>query len=136
MTALRTRIMRSVRSQNSTPELRVRRALHRAGFRYRLHVARLPGTPDIVFAKRRVVIFVHGCFWHRHSGCRYASNPKTRVEFWTAKFNRNVRRDSENKAALEAAGWRVIAIWECDVKSDRFLAPLLEALRHRVHAGL
>ena len=128
VSAVRSRIMRSVSTKNSGPEMRVRRALHAAGFRFRLHDKRLPGTPDIVLKSRRIAIFVHGCFWHRHEGCRYASAPKTRQQFWSAKFARNVARDAENKRDLEALGWRVIEVWECEVKKERFLNPLLERI--------
>jgi len=86
------------------------------GFRYRLHSSKLPGHPDIVLPKWHTVIFVNGCFWHRHEGCKAASTPKSNVEFWTAKFQRNVSRDKMEHAALEAAGWHVIVIWECEVK--------------------
>jgi len=127
--AVRSRIMRSVSTRNSGPELSVRRALHGAGLRFRLHVQSLPGTPDIVLPAKRTVVFVHGCFWHRHEGCRYASSPKTRQEFWSAKFEKNVARDKANKQALHALGWRVVEVWECDVKKDRFLEPLLNALK-------
>lgn len=93
----------------------VRRAAHRLGYRFRLHRRSLPGRPDLVFPSRRAAIFVHGCFWHRHGGCRKASTPKTRVEFWEAKFARNVERDAEVQQRLRAAGWRVLVIWECEI---------------------
>src|SRR5258708_28392236 len=128
VSAVRSRIMRSVSTKNSGPELRVRRALHSAGFRFRLHDKRLPGTPDIVLKSRHIAIFVQGCFWHRHEGCRYASTPKTRQKFWSAKFARNVARDVENKRDLEALGWRVIEVWECDLKKERFFDPLLDRI--------
>ncbi len=86
------------------------------GLRFRLHRKDLPGTPDIVFPRHRTVVFVHGCFWHRHRGCRKASTPKTRVEFWETKFAQNSRRDERNVAALEALGWRVFVIWECQTR--------------------
>ncbi len=99
----------------------VRRAAHALGYRFRLHRKDLPGRPDLVFPSRRAVIFVHGCFWHRHPGCRMASTPKTRVEFWSAKFDRNVQRDAAVIDALEAAGWRVLVIWECETRDRKWL---------------
>lgn len=110
--------MSRIRGRNTGPELRLRSLLHRAGFRFRLHVRDLPGKPDIVLPKYHTAIFVHGCFWHRHAGCRNATMPSTRTEFWQDKFEGNVERDKRNRAALEAAGWTVITVWECDLKSD------------------
>jgi len=112
----RSEIMRSVRGKNTTPELKVRSALHRAGYRFRLHRKNLPGRPDIVFPSRRAVVFVHGCFWHRHPGCRAASSPSTRSGFWQAKFDRNVERDRQNIEALDECGWSVHVVWECETK--------------------
>jgi DNA mismatch endonuclease (patch repair protein) len=106
--------MRKVRGANTTPELKVRSMLHRAGYRFRLHRKDLPGKPDIVLSSRKSVVFVHGCFWHRHPGCRAASSPSTRAEFWNAKFARNVARDIENVRDLERTGWRVHIVWECE----------------------
>lgn len=112
----RSRIMASVRGKNTKPERSVRRGLHARGFRYRLHSKKVPGRPDLVFPKHRAVVFVHGCFWHRHEGCRFATSPKSRAEFWEAKFAANVARDSAVRAALFAAGWRVATIWECALR--------------------
>lgn len=109
--------MSRIRSKNTKPEIVVRHHLHALGFRYRLHSPKLPGHPDIVLPRWHTVIFIHGCFWHRHEGCRKASTPKSNVEFWTAKFERNVARDRKEHAALEAAGWHVIVLWECEIKS-------------------
>ncbi|WP_225897128.1 very short patch repair endonuclease [Brevundimonas goettingensis] len=106
--------MRKVRGKNTTPEIKVRSALHRAGYRFRLHRKDLPGSPDIVLPSRKAVVFVHGCFWHRHPGCRAASSPSTRADFWNAKFTRNVARDRENIQNLESLGWRVHVVWECE----------------------
>ena len=114
--ATRSRIMASVKRRDTKPEILVRKAAHRLGLRFRLQVAALPGKPDLVFPKRRTAVFVHGCFWHRHPGCRMASTPKTRVEFWTEKFDRNVQRDASAINALEADGWRVLVIWECETR--------------------
>lgn len=110
--------MSRIKGRNTGPELRLRSLLHRAGFRFRLHAKDLPGKPDIVLPKYRTAIFVHGCFWHRHEGCRNATTPSTRAEFWQEKFDGNVERDRRNRAALETAGWTVITVWECDLKAD------------------
>jgi len=110
--------MSRIRGRDTGPELRLRSLLHRAGFRFRLHAKKLPGRPDIVLPKYRMAIFVHGCFWHRHSGCRNATTPSTRAEFWQEKFDTNVRRDARNRADLEAAGWTVMTVWECELKAD------------------
>ena len=110
--------MSRIASYDTKPELLLRSLLHRAGFRFRLRAKDLPGKPDIVLPKYRSVIFVHGCFWHRHPGCRNATMPSTRTEFWAAKFEGNVQRDVRNAFSLEEAGWTVITVWECDLKSD------------------
>lgn len=110
--------MSRIRGRDTAPELRLRSLLHRAGFRFRLHAKPLPGRPDIVLPKYRTAIFVHGCFWHRHSGCRNATTPSTRAEFWQEKFDGNVRRDARNRADLEAAAWTVMTVWECELKTD------------------
>lgn len=108
--------MAGIRSKNTMPELLLRRALHARGLRYRLHRAKLPGKPDLVYAKHQAVVFVHGCFWHRHSNCRFATTPATRPEFWTAKFSANIERDKRNVAALLENGWRIATVWECALK--------------------
>lgn len=113
--AERSRLMGSVRSKNTKPEMAVRRLVHHLGYRYRLHGKNLPGSPDLVFSGRRTVIFVHGCFWHRHPGCRDASTPKTNVEFWERKFGENIARDCRNEKMLGQAGWRVLVVWECEI---------------------
>lgn len=113
--------MRRVRGNDTRPELTVRRALHALGRRFRLHRRDLPGKPDIVLAKDRLAIFVHGCFWHRHDDCPRASTPSTRKEFWVAKFERTVVRDAEQAAALRAAGWRPEVIWECETRDSERL---------------
>ncbi len=112
----RSRMMSSIRGKNTQPELALRKALFYAGFRYRLHQRKLPGSPDLVFPKYRAALFVHGCFWHRHEGCRYTTMPKTNVAFWTLKFEGNVDRDMRSVAALRDAGWRVAVVWECALK--------------------
>ncbi|QDT23522.1 very short patch repair endonuclease [Gimesia chilikensis] len=113
----RSKIMKSVPQKNTKPEMRLRKALHRMGFRYRLHDKRLPGSPDLVFPKHKAIIFVHGCFWHRH-GCKQTTTPKSRKEFWKAKFKANIQRDKKNILELENAGWRVIVVWECELKNS------------------
>jgi DNA mismatch endonuclease (patch repair protein) len=109
-------LMGRIKGANTKPELVVRRILHAMGRRFRLHRKDLPGRPDIVLPRFRTAIFVHGCFWHRHSGCRGATTPKTREEFWRSKFEANVARDSASETALAIAGWRVVVIWECETK--------------------
>jgi len=109
----RHRIMSAVRGKDSKAELQVRSFLHRSGFRYRLHAGDLPGRPDIVLPKWRTVIFVHGCFWHRHPGCPKATMPATRQAFWLEKFKRNIARDVAARDSLLASGWRVAIVWEC-----------------------
>jgi DNA mismatch endonuclease (patch repair protein) len=99
--------------------MRLRRALHKLGLRYRLHVKSLPGTPDIVFPTRRAVVFVHGCFWHRHLGCKLAASPKSKEEFWNAKFSENVKRDRADLKALVALGWRTKVVWECELTGEK-----------------
>lgn len=108
--------MRAIRSKSTKPELLVRRAVHRMGYRYRLHRKDLPGKPDLVFAPRKKVIFVHGCYWHQHgsAACKIARRPKSNQEYWLPKLDRNVQRDREHQAALEEAGWSVLVIWECE----------------------
>ena len=114
----RSRMMSGIRGKDTRPELLVRRQLHRLGFRFRLHDPRLPGKPDLVLRKHSAVIFVHGCYWHRHEGCRYATTPATRREFWLSKFAANVQRDLRDQAALRTEGWRVFVIWECALRRD------------------
>lgn len=109
-------LMSRVGSKNTKPELVVRRLVFSMGYRYRLHSKHLPGSPDLVFPGRKKVVFVNGCFWHGHPGCRYGRLPKSRVEFWQAKIDRNRERDRENIAALEADGWRVLIVWQCELK--------------------
>ncbi len=124
----RSRMMASIGPANTKPEIRVRRYLHARGFRYRLHSLKLPGRPDIVLPRYRMVVFVHGCFWHRHPGCRYATEPSTRVEFWKNKFRANVERDQRKEAQLRERGWRVLVIWECQTSSESALAQLSDSI--------
>jgi DNA mismatch endonuclease (patch repair protein) len=115
-TATRSKMMSSIRGKDTGPEMIVRRFLYRHGYRYRIHRKDLPGKPDIVIPRLNVCIFVHGCFWHRHPGCPYATTPKTRPEFWNDKFQKNVMRDLVNINALKTAGWSVVIVWECQLK--------------------
>ena len=115
--ATRSRMMAGIRGSNTKPEITLRRALHAQGLRFRLHGGHLPGRPDIVLPKWRAVILVHGCFWHRHTGCRYATTPATRPEFWNEKFGKNIERDARNVRDLAEAGWRVAIVWECEIRS-------------------
>jgi len=112
--------MSRIRSKDTKPELLVRKHLFAAGFRYKLHDKKLPGKPDIVLPKYRTVIFVHGCFWHGHSGCRYFVVPKTRTDWWLNKINSNIGKDAGASAALRVMGWQVIEIWECGLKKAVF----------------
>lgn len=111
---VRRRIMSAVHGRNTKPEMLVRRLLHSMNYRYRLHRKELPGRPDVVFAKRKKAIFVHGCFWHRHEGCQKATMPKTRADFWKEKFERNVERDLEVESKLTQMGWLTLTVWECE----------------------
>ena len=122
----RSELMRSVRQKNTEPELRVRRLLHFLGYRFRLHGNALPGTPDIVFPSRKKVIFVHGCFWHRHEGCKKASMPKSRTQFWKSKFTANVERDKRKLSDLDRLGWKSILVWECETEETKDLSKKLK----------
>ena len=112
----RSEMMAGIRGRDTAPERAVRRVAHRMGLRFRLHRKDLPGRPDLVFPRHRLAVFVHGCFWHRHEGCRYAYTPKSRVAFWTRKFAGNVARDRRNEDALRDLGWRVLIVWECEAR--------------------
>ncbi len=127
--ATRSRMMSGIRGKDTTPERIVRSYLHRQGLRFSLHGRQLPGRPDLVLPKHGVVVFVHGCFWHRHPGCRYAYHPKTRKTFWSAKFNENVARDRRNVRALRAMGWQVFVVWECALSPGK-LGLLARRIRH------
>ena len=118
----RSEIMSRVRGRDTAPEMIVRKIAHGLGFRFRLHRRDLPGSPDLLFPRYRAVIMVHGCFWHRHPGCKYASSPKTRVRFWEDKFEGNVVRDRRNEEDLHELGWRVMVIWECETKDREAVA--------------
>lgn len=121
--------MSRVKGKNTTPEIRVRRLAHATGLRFRLHRRDLPGKPDIIFPRYKVALFVHGCFWHRHPGCKKASSPKTRQEFWTQKFEKNIARDQRNVRDLENAGWSTLVVWECETKSEDRLRELFKEIK-------
>ena len=114
-------MMSSIRGSNTQPELLVRRYLHGTGLRFRLHARSLPGRPDIVLPRYRAAVFVHGCFWHRHEGCRFTTTPATRTEFWQDKFRGNVARDRRDAVLLRSAGWRVFTVWECEAANEEVL---------------
>jgi DNA mismatch endonuclease, patch repair protein len=120
--------MARIRSKDTKPELLVRRLIHSLGYRYRLHPKDLPGRPDLVFRSRKSVIFVHGCFWHRHSdpSCRLARLPKSRLDFWLPKLTANQLRDKVNLQQLQSQGWRVLTIWECELSDDDKLRETIE----------
>ena len=125
----RSRNMSAIKSKNTKPEIAVRRLLHSMGYRFRLHRKDLPGSPDIVLPKYKTVIFVHGCFWHRHENCKYASTPKTRKEFWENKFKVNVKRDLEIQEKIKNIGWKSFVIWECETKNaDNLREKLIDYL--------
>jgi DNA mismatch endonuclease (patch repair protein) len=131
----RSRMMAGIRGKDTKPELALRRSLHALGFRYRLHAKGVPGKPDLVLPKHKAVVFVHGCFWHRHPGCRYASTPATRPEFWASKFSANVARDSAVRSALLQAGWRVATIWECTLRTEAGVAAVRDIVAGWLQRG-
>lgn len=124
--AARSATMRAVKSKNTSPEMRVRRLLHKAGYRYRLHRADLPGKPDIVFPARRKIVFLHGCFWHGHD-CRPKIRPTSNTAYWTPKIEGNMARDARNIEALREAGWQVLVLWECQLKDETIVLKTLTA---------
>lgn len=117
--------MSRIKSKDTKPELLVRKFLHKNGFRYRLHVKDLPGKPDIVLPKYKTIIFIHGCFWHGHEGCTKASLPKTRTEWWTDKICKNAANDQKSEVALSKSGWKIITIWQCELKNTNWQETLL-----------
>jgi DNA mismatch endonuclease (patch repair protein) len=127
----RSEMMARVGQRNTRPEMAVRSALHRSGFRFRLHRTDLPGRPDIVLKRLQTVIFVHGCFWHQHAACRRAARPKSNVEFWDAKLARNTARDEAVIRQLEASGWRSVIVWECELRELGWEARLTTTLTLR-----
>jgi len=132
----RSEIMSKVRSENTAPEICVRKLLHSMGYRYRLHKRDLPGNPDIVLSKYKTVIFVHGCFWHGCPNCRHARvRPKSNAEYWEKKLNRTLERDRQNQALLEKMGWNVLVIWECETKKKNLLALMEKIYSSPIFAG-
>lgn len=131
----RSRMMSGIRGKNTKPELALRRALHAHGFRFRLHSGKVHGRPDLVLPKHRAVVFVHGCFWHRHEGCRYTTTPATRPEFWQAKFDANVARDSAVRTKLFEDGWRVATVWECALRKPEKVSATTDRLAAWLLAG-
>jgi DNA mismatch endonuclease, patch repair protein len=129
--ARRSEIMSRIRGKGTKPELLVRSSAHRLGYRYRLHVKKLLGSPDLVFPRRKIALFVHGCFWHRHQGCPYCYVPKSNIQFWREKFKKNVLRDKLVRTGLEGMGWRVAVIWECETADSASLRKRLKKLLGR-----
>ncbi len=130
----RSQMMSGIRGKNTKPELTLRRHLHAAGLRFRLHDPDVTGRPDLVFKSRGAVVFVHGCFWHRHKGCHWCATPETNPKFWVAKFARNVARDQEVRNALNSSGWRVGTVWECGLRSP-WLQTTLDEVAHWIRNG-
>jgi DNA mismatch endonuclease, patch repair protein len=137
--AERSRHMARIRGRDTAPEKHLRRLIHRAGFRFRLHARTLPGSPDLVLPRYKAAIFVHGCFWHRHKGCTSAYEPKSRIDFWMRKFQENVARDKRQTRALKKAGWRIAIVWECGLRRPEARSTTVSALTswlrsERLHA--
>ncbi len=128
--------MSRIRGKDTKPEIIVRSMLHGMGYRFRLHRKDLPGKPDIVLPKYNTVIFVHGCFWHRHKGCKYAYTPKSRIDFWNSKFDETVARDKRNRKQLEANGWNVKIIWECETKDTNRLRNIINKFLQEINSIL
>jgi len=118
--------MSRIKAQDTVPEVKVRSLIHRAGYRFRKNVKGLPGKPDVVLRKHNTIIFVHGCFWHQHEGCKEASVPKTRIDFWTEKLGKNVERDKRQYEKLIMSGWNVVTIWECETKKHATLSSVIQ----------
>ena len=134
--ATRSYNMSQIKGKDTKPELLVRQYLHAQGLRYRLHDKALPGKPDLVLPKYKTIVFVHGCFWHKHEGCRYFVVPKTRTDFWLNKIGKNVVNDERQQAELAAAGWKVLTVWECELKPavrDHTLIELFSTIVSQAH---
>jgi len=133
----RSEMMSGIRGRDTRPELLVRRALHARGLRFSLHRKELPGKPDIVLRKWRTVVFVHGCFWHRH-GCKYSTMPKSNVDFWHTKLSTNVANDTRHRVALEQLGWNVAYVWECELKgkSAQAIAAVIDRVERQIREGV
>lgn len=132
--AVRSRMMAGIKSANTMPERKVRSLLHGMGLRFRLHRTDLPGKPDIVLPRHETVVFVHGCFWHRHKGCKFAYRPKSREEFWHDKFAANIARDIKVQKQLQGLGWRVLTVWECELRNLDKLERRLNRAFRRLHS--
>ena len=130
----RSEVMSKVRSKNTKPEIRLRKALFARGFRYRANDKKLPGKPDIVLPKYKTVIFLHGCFWHGHKDCKYAERPKTNAEFWNDKINSNAERDETNVRKLTEAGWNVVIVWGCEIRNKRDVVSLTDSIEANLRA--
>lgn len=131
----RSRMMSGIKGKNSRPEILVRHLLFASGYRFRLHRRDLPGTPDIVMPGRKIAIFVHGCFWHFHHGCRFAKMPTTRADFWKAKLETNAQRDQRSIEKLQEMGWRVLCVWECATRNTESAIGLQEGLRRWIEGA-
>lgn len=129
--------MSRIRGKDTEIEIKVRKYLFSQGFRFRKNVADMPGKPDIVLPKYRTVIFIHGCYWHRHAGCKNCTTPSTNREFWLEKFEKNVQNDIKHQQELEAAGWKVLTLWECEIENDfeHLMDNLVAELQHPVQPG-
>jgi DNA mismatch endonuclease, patch repair protein len=124
--ARRSAMMARIQSRNTRPEMAVRQTAHRLGYRFRLHRRDLPGSPDLVFPRRKKIVFVHGCFWHSHEACKFACTPKSNIEFWKSKLAKNAERDARVKGELEFMGWDVLVIWECETVDENFIISRLQ----------
>jgi DNA mismatch endonuclease Vsr len=131
----RSEVMRAVKSRDTKPEMVVRRLLHKAGYRYRLHRKDLPGKPDIVFPSKRKAVFVHGCFWHQHPGCRQSARPTSNTDYWKPKLDGNMVRDAKNIYAIEAQNWRTLTVWECETGDQEELLRRLKEFLDGISAG-
>lgn len=129
----RSQVMSRIRSKDTKPEKIIRSILHKLGFRFRINRKDLPGKPDIVLPKYKTVIFVHGCFWHRHEGCKYAYTPKSNADFWNKKFSLNLQRDKDIQNKLGKRGWKILTIWECEIKEIKKTPELLDSLLKKSH---
>jgi DNA mismatch endonuclease (patch repair protein) len=134
--AVRSGNMRAIKGKNTKPEVQVRKFLFKKGFRFRLHSKEIAGRPDIVLPKYKTVIFVHGCFWHRHKNCRFATTPKSKEKFWEKKFSENMLRDEKNNYLAIKTGWHVIIIWECEVKSGSYEANIEKSIKRNGYSKL
>jgi DNA mismatch endonuclease, patch repair protein len=125
----RSKNMASIKGKDTKPEMAVRKFLYAQGLRYRLHQKDLPGKPDIVIRRKNTAIFINGCYWHRHKGCKFTYNPKSNIDFWNEKFKSNVERDNNSYKALIDSGWKVIIVWECDIKNNKYQEDLIGKLK-------